>query len=115
MRVLFALFILILIGFGAVALVPFLTAGLALAAVFGCIFIWFLPFLIILTSDKTTGGEKLAWVLAMIFLSWFAWVFYFLLAPVKEKPYDYEYRSYRRHRRYRRDRDYDYDRNYRYD
>ena len=39
--------------------------------------------LIIACSDKTTGGEKLAWILAIIFLSWFAWIFYFLLAPLK--------------------------------
>ena len=48
-------------------------------------FIWFLPFLIIMFSRKTTGGEKLAWLLAMIFISWFAWIFYMLLAPIKKK------------------------------
>jgi len=47
--------------------------------------IWFLPFLIIIFSKKTTGGEKLAWLLAMVFISWFAWIFYMLLAPVKKK------------------------------
>jgi hypothetical protein len=48
-------------------------------------FIWLLPILIIISSSKTTGGEKLAWVLAVIFVSWFAWVFYMLLAPIKNK------------------------------
>jgi len=48
-------------------------------------FIWLLPILIIVTSSKTTGGEKFAWVLAVIFVSWFAWVFYMLLAPIKNK------------------------------
>ncbi|MDF1622959.1 MAG: hypothetical protein P1V33_05775 [Pseudohongiella nitratireducens] len=52
--------------------------------------IWLLPILIILNSDKTTGGEKLVWILAIIFLSWFAWIFYFLLAPIKPKR-DYWY------------------------
>lgn len=47
--------------------------------------IWVLPILIIISSNKTTGGEKLAWVLAVIFISWFAWIFYMLLAPVKAK------------------------------
>jgi len=47
--------------------------------------IWLLPILIILSSNKTTGVEKLAWVLAVIFISWFAWIFYFLLAPIKSK------------------------------
>jgi hypothetical protein len=48
-------------------------------------FIWALPILIIISSSKTTGSEKLAWVLAVIFISWFAWIFYLLLAPIKKK------------------------------
>jgi hypothetical protein len=48
-------------------------------------------FLIIANSDKTTGGEKFAWILAIIFLSWFAWIFYFLLAPIKPRPRYYYY------------------------
>lgn len=48
-------------------------------------FIWVLPIIIIISSDKTTGGEKFAWVLAVFFISWFAWVFYMLLAPIKNK------------------------------
>jgi K+ transporter len=46
--------------------------------------LWLLPLLIILFSNKTSGTEKLAWVLAVIFISWFAWVFYLLLAPIKK-------------------------------
>lgn len=49
------------------------------------VFIWILPVLIIITSRKTTGGEKIAWLLAMLFVSWFAWIFYMLLAPLKSK------------------------------
>ena len=48
-------------------------------------FVWLLPILIIITSSRTTGSETLAWVLAVIFVSWFAWVFYLLLAPIKNK------------------------------
>lgn len=48
-------------------------------------FIWMLPFLIIISSSNTTGSEKLAWILAVIFISWFAWIFYALLAPIKKK------------------------------
>lgn len=55
-------------------------------AVFAFItFIWLLPILIIIGSNRTTGGEKAAWVLAVIFVSWFAWVFYMLLAPIKNR------------------------------
>jgi len=48
-------------------------------------FVWLLPLIIILLSRKTTGSEKLAWILAVIFISWFAWIFYLLLAPIKKK------------------------------
>lgn len=49
------------------------------------IFIWLLPILVIMSSRKTSGSEKLAWILAVIFISWFAWIFYMLLAPIKKK------------------------------
>ena len=48
-------------------------------------FLWVLPILIIIPSNTTPGGEKVAWVLAVIFISWFAWIFYMLLAPIKTK------------------------------
>ena len=48
-------------------------------------FIWLLPILIILSSRKTAGSEKLAWIFAVIFISWFAFIFYLLLAPLKKK------------------------------
>lgn len=64
---------------------PFIGAGLALVVLIGAALIWLLPILIILNSDKTTGAEKAAWILAIIFLSWFAWIFYFLLAPIKPR------------------------------
>ena len=47
--------------------------------------IWLLPLWIIASSSKTTGGEKIAWILAVIFISWFAFIFYLLLAPIKRK------------------------------
>ncbi|NKB34816.1 MAG: hypothetical protein GKR91_17105 [Pseudomonadales bacterium] len=54
--------------------------------------IWLLPIWIIATSDKTTGFEKIAWLLAIVCLSWFAWSFYFFLAPLKPKNrYYYDY------------------------
>jgi hypothetical protein len=61
-------------------------SDLSILALLGLIgFIWVLPILIIISSGKTTGSEKLAWVLAVIFISWFAWIFYLLLAPIKKK------------------------------
>lgn len=49
------------------------------------LFIWLMPFISILLSSKTTGREKLAWILAVLFISWFAWIFYLLLAPLIKK------------------------------
>ena len=85
MNVLGTLFILIMLVMAGVALLPVITFGIALAVLAGTFFLWMLPILIIMDSDKTTGGEKAAWILAIIFLSWFAWVFYFFLAPLKPK------------------------------
>jgi hypothetical protein len=61
----------------------FLSSELTIVFIF--LFIWLLPFLIILSSNKTSGNEKFAWILAVIFISWFAWIFYLLLAPLKPK------------------------------
>ena len=52
--------------------------------------IWLLPIILIAGSSKTCGKEKFAWILAVIFISWFAWVFYLLLAPLK-KPVSYRH------------------------
>jgi hypothetical protein len=56
----------------------------ALIGILFCIVIWLLPIVLIALSDKTDGKEKVAWILAVIFISWFAWVFYLLLAPLKQ-------------------------------
>lgn len=61
-------------------------SALGILIILALIFIiWFLPILSIISSNKTTTGEKIAWILAVIFISWFAWVFYMLLAPLKKK------------------------------
>lgn len=86
MNVLATLLILVLIGGGIVLMIPVLTVGAVVAVGLGFLLLWLLPILIIADSDKTSGGEKLVWILAIIFLSWFAWIFYFLLAPIKPKP-----------------------------
>ncbi|MFC3095509.1 hypothetical protein DRW07_08670 [Alteromonas sediminis] len=50
-----------------------------------CAIVWFIPIILIAGSSKTGGKEKLAWILAVIFISWFAWIFYLLLAPLGSK------------------------------
>lgn len=47
--------------------------------------IWLLPIVFILKSDKTLGSEKLFWLLAVLFVSWFAWILYALLAPISTR------------------------------
>lgn len=48
------------------------------------IFLWLLPFILVAKSNKTSGSEKLVWLLALFFISWFAWIFYIFLAPMGE-------------------------------
>lgn len=87
MKFLTALLVVLAVCLGAMVLIPIIGIGLALTIPVAGFLIWLLPILIIACSDRTTGGEKLAWILAIIFLSWFAWIFYFLLAPLKQKPH----------------------------
>jgi len=58
--------------------------GLGVGALLLTLIVWFLPIVLILGSDRTRGAEKLFWVLAVIFVSWFAWILYALLAPIGE-------------------------------
>lgn len=46
--------------------------------------IWLAPIVFIAISERTRGKEKAAWILAVIFISWFAWIFYLLLAPLHQ-------------------------------
>lgn len=54
---------------------------------FFMLILWLIPLIAIGISDKTRGGEKAAWLLAVVFISWFAWIFYLLLAPLKSSRY----------------------------
>ena len=59
--------------------------GLGIGSLLLVLLIWFLPLALILRSDKTSGMEKIAWVLLLLFFSWFSWILYLLLAPLGEK------------------------------
>ena len=94
MRTLGSLLTIFLVILGCLDLIPLLTFSFGLVTAIALFAVWLAPFWIIATSDKTTGFEKIAWLLAMICLSWFAWVFYFFLAPIKRRRddyYDYRY------------------------
>ncbi len=49
-----------------------------------CALVWLLPLIIISRSSATSGQEKMAWILAVLFISWGAFIFYLLLAPVRK-------------------------------
>ncbi len=59
--------------------------GLGASALFLFVFFWLLPIILILKSNKTTGAEKLFWLVAVLFISWFAWILYLLLAPIGDR------------------------------
>jgi uncharacterized protein with PQ loop repeat len=59
--------------------------GMGAGAMILTIIIWLLPMFFIVKSNKTSGAEKLFWLLAVLFVSWFAWIFYMLLAPIGDK------------------------------
>ncbi|MFM7639738.1 MAG: hypothetical protein ACKO67_08435 [Bacteroidota bacterium] len=60
-----------------------LIVSLIIVAIYALI--WLAPLLIISKSSKTSGSEKIAWIIAMLFVSWGAFVFYLLLAPLKKR------------------------------
>jgi len=91
MKTLSNLLVIMLLVIGAIALIPVVSIGFALVCGVGVFLVWLLPILIIASSDKTTKGEKICWILAIICLSWFAWIFYFFLAPLKPRPRHYYY------------------------
>ena len=85
-NVLGTLIAIVAVVIGAALLIPVLGVVLGLAVVFGGVLLWLLPIVIIAASDKVGGAEKLLWILAIIFLSWFAWIFYFFFAPIFDRP-----------------------------
>ena len=85
------LLLIILLVAGVIALIPVISVGFALLCAGAVLILWLLPILIIASSDKTTALEKFCWILAIFCLSWFAWVFYFFLAPLSPKRHYYYY------------------------
>ncbi|NQV69397.1 MAG: hypothetical protein HQ498_05165 [Pseudohongiella sp.] len=85
MRTLSNLLVIFLIIVALLAVLPLVSLGFALLGGALALAFWVLPIWIIATSDKTSGFEKCAWILAMLCLSWFAWIFYFFLAPIKPR------------------------------
>jgi hypothetical protein len=57
--------------------------GLGVGALVLAAVIWLLPIVLIARSDRTTGLEKTVWILLILFFTWFAWIFYALVAPLQ--------------------------------
>jgi hypothetical protein len=76
---------------GAIVLIPILGVVFGLVVALGGVLLWLLPIVLIAASDKVGTAEKLLWILAIIFLSWFAWIFYFFFAPVFDRPQRHSY------------------------
>jgi hypothetical protein len=76
---------------GAVVLIPILGLVFGLAVTLGGALLWLLPIVLIAASDEVGTAEKLLWILAIVFLSWFAWIFYFFFAPVFDRPQRHSY------------------------
>ena len=47
-------------------------------------FFWILPLVHIAVSKRSQGGEKLGWLLAVLFISWLAWIFFLIFAPIQK-------------------------------
>jgi hypothetical protein len=71
---------------GAVVLIPILGVVFGIVVALGGVLLWLLPIVLIAASDKVGTAEKILWILAIIFLSWFAWILYFFFAPVFDRP-----------------------------
>jgi len=86
-----ALLTVVAVALGIALLLPVVGFALAILFTLGGVVLWLLPILIIAASDKVSTSEKILWILAIIFLSWFAWIFYFFFAPVFDRPERFRY------------------------
>lgn len=92
----------LLIGVALAVFGPVIAAAVGFAFMIGATLLWFAPFVLILFSDRAGGAEKFGWILLMIFFSWFAWIFYFLFAPIGRPRNRIDHRNEYHHRHYRR-------------
>lgn len=91
MNVLGALLTAVVVVVAVVVLLPLVGIGLAIVFALGGVLLWLLPIIIIAASDKVSTSEKILWILAIVFLSWFAWILYFFFAPLFDRPDGYRY------------------------
>lgn len=49
------------------------------------VLIWLLPVLDVYRSNKISQSERILWLFACVFVSWWAWICFYLFAPVFKK------------------------------
>lgn len=61
-----------------------------IGAAIAIVVLWGIPLGFILSDPIISRKERIIWVFAVVFVSWFAWLLYFLVAPVlpRERYYD---------------------------
>lgn len=47
--------------------------------------IWLLPLLDVYRSNKVSYEEKVLWLIGCMFISWWAWIFFYMFAPLLKK------------------------------
>ena len=55
--------------------------------------IWGIPLTFILSDPSISTKEKAIWIFAVLFVSWFAWLLYFFVAPVLPRPKVYDFKQ----------------------
>ena len=88
------LFVIFLVILSKLALILLAATGSGIMLSILCLALWFLPFRIIASPKNTEGFEKIALLLAMICLSWFASVFYSFFGPIKPKQFSDQFGQY---------------------
>ena len=54
------------------------------------VIVWGIPLGFIVSDPLISKKERMIWIFAVVFVSWFAWLLYFLVAPVLPKEKHYE-------------------------
>lgn len=49
--------------------------------------IWLLPLLDVYRSNKVSHEERVLWLIGCVLVSWWAWIFFYMFAPVFKKEF----------------------------
>ncbi|HEY0891844.1 MAG TPA: hypothetical protein VGE32_02235 [Cellvibrio sp.] len=60
-------------------------SSLQLGMIVAILLVWLLPIIDIARSSRVDRDEKLIWIFACLALSWFCWILFYALAPLKKR------------------------------